>query len=244
MLNRYTVKSRIEGSNPSVSASCLEGLSRRLCARATGSLGPSSQCGRKGRDDDEDAAKRKPSRSAARSDLRREGAKPVRGAGARLSDSAQRRRGARHAGDSGPGACVDGRAEIRDRDVVLRRGRHCRALELVPRLHQPNRGHGGAAARELAASAADPRHCRRHRCRCVLHDRDQHGGDGGGGEIELPPEGSQGAARYRRSSQDPRSSQGRRIRKRQRTKPRPKPSRAKRIRASGCRSSSRSCFRD
>ena len=73
----------------------------------------------------------------------------------------------------------------------------------------------------------------------VLHDGDQHGGDGGGGEIELPPERTQGAARIEGAART-----SRRIRKRQRTKQRPKPSRAKRVRASGCRSSSRSCFRD
>ena len=32
------------------------------------------------------------------------------------------------------------------------------------------------------------RHCRRHRQRRVVHDRHQHGGDRGIGEVELPPE--------------------------------------------------------
>ena len=113
-VGRSRTLSKRPPSPPVVLRACHAGF-----AHGQGSLGPSSQCGRKGRDDDEDAAKRKPSRSAARSDLRREGAKPVRGAGACLSNSAQRRRGARHAGNSGPGARVDGRAEIRDRDLFF-----------------------------------------------------------------------------------------------------------------------------
>ena len=44
----------------SVSASCIEGLHARFVRWRPGSLGSSSQCGRKGRDDDENAAKRKP----------------------------------------------------------------------------------------------------------------------------------------------------------------------------------------
>ena len=58
---------------------------------------------------------------------------------------------------------------------------------------------GGAAAGELAAYPAIPRYRRRHRQRCCIPHRHEHGGGGVIGEIEHAPQRSEGKAAAARS---------------------------------------------